>query len=497
MKMKSIMLSLAAFGAALTAPVTFADQGAIAKNVIVMVSDGASWGTWDMASYYQYGELGRQSYDQFDVKLGMTTYPKNTSSRPTYDDVQRISYDPSKAWDTTPISGSNYFAGYDYLKRDFTDSAAASTALATGEKTYNNAINYDNFGQAMGYITQEAKALGRATGVVTSVPFTHATPAGFGAQNISRNNYGAISESMISNGSLDLILGAGNPLYDANGNLRATPNYQYMSETAWNTVNDENSAWTLIQSKSEFEALADGSLQVEGPVIGLPQVFDTLQYRRNGNVVGLDDDTPSGKAYIDSVPTLETMTLGALNHLGKNEEGFFVMIEGGAVDWAAHARDTAGIIEEQIDFNLSVDAAVNWVNQNSSWEETLLIVLTDHGNGMPMGPDSDTIAFQAIQNNGAGELPGVLWHTGNHTNENTLFFAHGAGAELFYDQVVGEDAGLRDILGFNDGRYIDNTAVSGVIGSVLAPVPEPETYALMLAGLGLLGFAVRRRNTRQ
>ncbi|EHQ52803.1 alkaline phosphatase, partial [Ectothiorhodospira sp. PHS-1] len=131
-----------------------ADQNPQAKNVILMITDGASWGTWDMASYWEYGERGRQPYDQFDVKLGMITPPLNTSNTPTFTGIPQVTYDPEQAWDTTPVGSTtagrpNHFAGYEYLKEDYTDSAAAGTVLATGQKTYNNAIDYDDFAQPL------------------------------------------------------------------------------------------------------------------------------------------------------------------------------------------------------------------------------------------------------------------------------------------------------------------------------------------------------------
>jgi alkaline phosphatase len=479
-----------------------------AKNVILMITDGASWGTWDMTSYWEYGELGRQPYDSFPVKLGMTTTPLNTSSSPTFNATPQVDYDPDQAWDTTPNTGSyggwpNHFDGYEYLKKDYTDSAAAGTALATGQKTYNNAINFDNFGQPIEFISQIAKDLGKSTGAVSSVPFSHATPATFGAQNISRNNYGEIARQMVEGGALDLIMGGGNPLYDSNGQDRETARFAnetgsgggWIAETTWNAVNDGSAGWQLIQDKGDFDALAAGTLALTGqPLIGLPKVHDTLQYNRTQAEQGADASNPSGVAFNPNVPTLEVMTLAALNYLARNDQGFFVMVEGGAVDWAAHARNTPRIIEEQMDFNAAVKAATDWVEDNSNWMETLLIVLTDHGNAMPMGPSSDVTAFEPILNNGAGVMPGVQWHYGTHTNENTLFFAKGAGSNLFYDHVLGFDPYLTSVLGFNDGRYIENNAVFNVMRDAMVPVPG--SLFLVVAGLPLLAARLRRAAVR-
>jgi alkaline phosphatase len=456
------------------------------KNVILMVSDGASWGTWDMASYYEHGQKGLQPYDSFNIKLGMTTYPLNTSNTPKNSGVPEISYDPAQAWDTTP-NVLHKFNGYQYIKANYTDSAAAGTALASGIKTYNNAINFDDFGNPVPFITQLAKQAGKATGVVSSVPFSHATPAAFGAQNLSRNNYHAIADQMINDPTLDLILGAGNPEYDNNAQPRVTPSYTWVSSTTWTNLKNGTAGgsqpWQLIQDEADFNSLASGALPAANRLIGVPKVGDTLQYNRTGTGMG---NLNTG------VPTLKTMTEGALNFLGARggSDGFFVMIEGGAVDWAAHANNTGRIIEEQIDFNNSVKAAVNWIAGNGGWSENLLIVLTDHGNGMPMGPNSDTVAFEPIQNNGQGNLPGVKWHYGTHTNENTLFWANGAGSELFLNLIRGTDPDLVSRLAHNaDGSYIDNTDVFTVMSSV---VPEPASLALAAFGLTLL--ARRRRS---
>lgn len=456
------------------------------ENVMLFVSDGASWGTWDMASYYEHGEKGHQPYDDFDVKLGMTTESASSTQ----------SYDPEEAWDTAPTGDEDHFAGYKRIKQDATDSAAAGTALATGEKTLNGRIDVDTEGEELPFVSQAMKDAGKQVGVLSSVPFSHATPATFGAQNIDRNNYLEIAGQMINEETVDVIMGGGNPLYDGSGQLREEPNYNRISEEDWAALNGDDAPMTLIQSEEDFEALADGSLEIEGRVIGLPQVGDTLQVNRSPDVVGEDPSNPSGMAFVEGVPTLETMTRGALQKMGDNEEGLFLMVEGGAVDWAAHANHTGGTIEEQMDFNDAVAAGVEWVENESSWDETMMIVLTDHGNGMPMGPNSDEVPFQPIENNGKGELPGVMWHTGGHTSENTLFWAHGAGSELFAEYVEGNDPYLQSILGFNDGDYISNETVNRVMAEAAgltepAPIPVPGAVWLLGPALGLLGGARR------
>lgn len=470
-----------------------------AENVLLFISDGASWGTVDMASYWEHGELGRQPYDDFAVKLGMTTEPVSTP--------QRV-YDPDAAWDPTPTGDGDFFAGYKAIKQGATDSAAAGTALATGVRTSNGRISSDVDGNPLPFISQEMKASGRSVGVVSSVGFSHATPGAFGAQNVQRGNLHEIASQMINEGTLDLIMGGGNPNYDNEGQLKATPEFNWLSQADWNAINAPDGPMTLIQTKAEFEALADGSLEIDGRLIGIPQIEETLQASRSPFTTPIDPDAPGspnlgfadGHELLQTVPSLADMTTGALNHLGKNEDGLFLMVEGGAVDWMAHANATGRVIEEQVAFNRAVAAAVEWIETESSWDETLLLVLTDHGNGMPMGPDSDTIPFRPIENNGAGELPGVRWHSGSHTTENTLLWANGAGAELLLDQVVGEDPYLTTVLNFNDGRYIDITGVNpalraaaGLGGDVSAPVPLPAAGWMLIGGVGALAGLRRRR----
>ena len=490
-------LRAATAAVALAAPISADAATTSAKNVMLFVADGASWGAWDMASYWEHGETGRNPQDRFSVKLGMTTEPFSTP--------QRV-YDPEAAWDTTPTGDGDYFAGYKTIKQGATDSAAAGTALATGRKTLGGRVSVDPDGQPLPTISERMKEDGRAVGVVSSVGFSHATPAVFGAKNENRGELKDIASQMINGDTLDLIMGGGNPNFDNEGQKKAAPEYNWISETDWAAVSASDGPMRLIETKAEFEALADGSLEVDGRLIGIPQIEETLQANRSPFTTPTDPDAPGspnlgfpeGHELLDTVPTLATMTEGALNHLGKDDDGLFLMVEGGAIDWMAHANATGRVIEETVDFNDAIGSAVDWVEANSSWEETLMIVLTDHGNGMPMGPDSDAIAFQPIENNGPGVLPGVLWHSGSHTTENTLLWANGAGSEWLYEMVVGEDPYLASILEFNDGRYIDITGVHPAMLKAAgldaaAPIPLPGAVWMLGSALAMLGGARRLR----
>lgn len=472
-------------------------------NVIVMINDGAGWGTWDAAAYWQYGSREGAPYADFPQRLAVTTFPLNASSQPTRDNAQTLGYDPGKAWDDTPVPAQDLpFAGYQYLAAVATDSAAAGTALSSGIKTYNNAINFNNDGQPVEFNTLRAKRLGMATGVVTSVPFAHATPAAFAAQNESRNNYHAIAHQMLAQGHMDLVMGTGGPGYSVDGRACdesagaakaegcANP-WEWVSQQDWQQLEagstiggNPSGPWRLIRSKEAFAALAQGRLPADRPLIGVPRVANTLQQARQLQVLGKDAATPSGVRKIDSVPDLATMTRGALQFLQqRSSNGLFLMVEGGATDWAAHTSacgtewhygqcsdqpQYGRLIEETVEFNDAVTAVIEWIERNGGWERNLLIVTTDHDNSMPMGPDAQNVAFEPVRNNGRGRMPGISFRpTGNHSNALVPLWAKGAGAELLGQRVRGVDAGYRQHVRWNDGSYIDNTDVAAAVQEAL------------------------------
>jgi len=414
----------------------------LVKNVIVMISDGCGYNQVDAASLYQRGKTGVQVYEHFPFKSGMSTYSADGQG-----------YDPQLAW-----------SDFDYVKSGATDSAAAATAMSTGVKTSDKAIGVDVYGNPLKHVAERAEELGKATGVVTSVQFSHATPAAFVAHNVSRNNYEQIAQEMILSSATDVIMGCGNPEFNNNGEPVAPISYKYVGgKTTWDELKtgtagadaDGDGAadpWTLVRNRADFQNLMSGPAPKR--VCGVAQVYGTLQQSRGGD----DKAGPYTVPFNENVPTLAEMTRGALNVLDDDPEGLFLMVEGGAVDWASHANQSGRVIEEEIDFNRAVEAAVDWVKENSNWGETLLIVTGDHETGYLTGPGSDP-DWKPLLNNGAGNQPGMQWNSKGHTNSLIPFFAKGDAARFFKDCADEYDP-VR-------GRYIDNTDMGKVIFGAL------------------------------
>ncbi|MEM1051611.1 MAG: alkaline phosphatase [Pseudomonadota bacterium] len=476
------------------------------KNVILLVSDGIGFNGWLAADYYQ-GLAGKQSYQiarpdgTEPVVYGMEHSALNTvdadgkllASASAVEEVRGAreqGYDPATRWDRFDNTFVGDFEPVDLSYTTYTDSAAAGTALMSGRKTANGRINQDWSGsENFRTIAQIAMDKGRSAGAVSSVMASHATPAAVIAHNVSRNNYAEIFNEMVAS-DLDVIMGGGHPLFDSSGKPINPENefgYRYVggSETLGAlTSNVGLNGFAFIDSQAQFEALASGT-NVPERVVGIAQTGSTLQAAREDS------------AFNTNVPDLATMSRGALNVLAQDEDGFFLMIEGGAVDWMGHANNMERYIEEQADFNAAVDAVIEWVEANSSWEETLVIITSDHECGGIWGegtwtnseggavaadrsdealsaarydPGQDTFnEFLAVQDRGKGKMPGYQFASGNHTNELVPLWAIGARSELFA-QFTLTDSKAAQLWGAPygwDGRYVKNTSVFTVMEAAL------------------------------
>lgn len=421
------------------------------KNIILMIGDGMGFKHSRAASLYLSGQTELQPYHGFPFKAAMSTFAATGS------------YLPAHFWDH-----------YAEAEQGATDSAAAATALATGSKTYRYAIGVDSQRLGLENIVELAESQGRATGVVTSVQFSHATPAAFVVHNPTRRNYEEIARDMVEKSGLEVLMGCGHPWYDDSGRRREKPaSYRYVGgESTWQALqqgalgadadgDEQPDPWVLIEDRSAFEKLAAGKTPKR--VLGIAQVARTLQQKRSAvEETGAREgsDTAFATPFIESVPSLAEMTRAALNILDDDPDGFFLMVEGGAIDWASHANQTGRMLEEQIAFDQAVARVVTWVEQHSSWKETLLIITADHECGFlngagPAGQPNPLVS------NGAMRQPALQWQADGHTNALVPLFAKGPGAEGFTAYFQPDPDPVH-------GPYLDNTAIGLHMKSLFA-----------------------------
>lgn len=522
-----MILMVGAAALAFAAPVFAASSGINGvKNIIVIVNDGGGSTVYDAARMY----LGRPLVTDGAgfSKTFVSTFPlrpdSNANNQPgslTQDPA--AVYDTPKFWNVTPVAGlstvAGYgtpartnagfsaltaplypasFAGYEFSRFAHPDSGNTATSLATGVKTYNNAINVDGAGDPQIAITdliELAKGRGMRTGVVSTVQFADATPAALGgAHNIARSNRQAIAFEMFSSGKLDVIGGTGNPDFNDDGQPR-TPIYTWVSAPLWGDLKAGTNAsagnaqhWTLMQDKAAIDALAaqTGNIAWQeskiAPKIALIVKGDNSSQFNRTNTVKRVDGTTSISATEDSVygtplkttvPSHASLTLAALNALDNGARGFYLMSEAGAVDRAEHANNTARMIEEQIASDETVQAVIDWVDRadtTADWGNTLLIVTADHDH-LLYGPDGTTVPFQPLTDNGAGAVPGNKWFGPNHGTGLVPLYAYGKGAkEVVATATQTDDTGV-DLVNPADGKsyrlgngaYADQTDVGTLL----------------------------------
>ncbi len=424
-------------------------------SAIVMISDGCGYNQIAATNLFMTGEPVAQPYERFPVVLAMQTSPAGKKG-----------YDPAAAW-----------TDFDYVRRHATDSAAAATAMATGTKTENGALGVDPEGNPLTNVLEVAESLGKATGVVTTVQFSHATPAGFVVHSKSRNDYEEIARQMLERSAVDVIMGCGHPWYDDDGRRTDRPQgYRYVGgEEMWQalvagqaglTVDADHDGalddpWRLIEDRADFLALA--TEPSGGRVLGLARAHSTLQCRRSGPAAAAPFATP----FNPGVPTLAEMTRAALAILGSDPDGFVLMVEGGAVDWACHENRADRLIEEEHDFAQAVQAALAWVDEHGRAAHTLIVITGDHETGYltraATGTDDTPWAHEPLVSRGQGQVPGLQWNSGSHTNSLVPLFARGPMAEQFLDRIAGVDP--------HRGPFVDNTAVAQVVLACLRAAP--------------------------
>lgn len=247
-----------------------------------------------------------------------------------------------------------------------TDSAAAATAIATGERVANETVSLSAEGKPLTTILDLAEKGSRSTGLVTTTRLTHATPACFAAHIEDRDAENEIAALMLASGA-DVMMGGGLRHWIPE-DMEASDFAGYAGESKRKDETDlveeaKKKGYRFVTNKDELAA-ARGADKVLGLFSDshLPYALDRSP-----------DDKTKG-------PSLVEMTKAALDILSRNENGFFLMIEGGRIDHAAHANDVAAMLADAIEFDEAVGVALVFAKKH---ERTAVFITADHVTGGP------------------------------------------------------------------------------------------------------------------
>lgn len=308
-----------------------------------------------------------------------------------------------------------------------TCSAAAGTAIACGQKTYYSRLGCDkdyNRLESMAYYLKED---GYKIGILSSVPINHATPAAFYSSIKSRSDgYGIIQQ--IPQSGFEFIGGSGiQDLYGKDGKMLKADKYL------------EERGYQVCFGEEEFNATADTCKNIV-----------LCQYKnRDGEpstYTSVDDDDPTDMS-------LATMLKLAIKHLGEDEP-FFIMCEGGEIDWYGHSNMTMPMIQSVIRFDEAIAVAYEFYKQHP--DETLIVVTADHETGgISIGQGEswsntfidwteveenwekgkDRYFKDAKANREFNEASHIGWTTSYHTGGAVPVYSIGKGAEKFAGRI--------------------------------------------------------------
>ena len=309
------------------------EQSRHPKCVFLFIGDGMSFPQFQSAADY----LG--AMDDSDYMKAVPSLEDNQGA--VLDGPVALNFMGFEAVGSVVTYDSNSFAP---------DSASTATSIATGHKTYSGSINVDETA-TVSYETITEKVhdqLGMRVGVISSVNLNHATPAAFYAHQASRSSYYEIGLELIDSGFE----------YFAGGGLLKPTGADKDKEDLY--VLAENAGYTVVKTQAEAEKVTSG------PVILIDEHLadsSAMAYEldRTDGMWSLADYVEKGIDVLD------------------NDQGFFLMCEGGKIDWACHANDAASTIHDTLAMADAVQVAIDFAKEHPG--ETLILVTGDHETG--------------------------------------------------------------------------------------------------------------------
>lgn len=317
------------------------------KNLILLIGDGM--GPQQVGLLMEYAKWSRHSVFRNDVQ--------NTA-------IAKFSQDGYIGLSTTHPAD-----------RLVTDSACSATQLASGVASGNEMLGLDALGNPVPSILELAKAAGKATGLVSDTRITHATPAAFASHQAHRSMENAIAVEMLTGDLVDVMLSGGLQFWlPQSVNSDAAITRQIKAEI------DDTAITVKSKRQDELNLLAQAKKQGYALVFNQKQMQNSDANRLIGLFAasGMCDAIAYLQHECGQQPSLAAMTHKALDLLAQNENGFFLMVEGGQIDWAGHNNDAGQLLHEMLRFDQAVEVVYEWVRDR---RDTLVVITADHETG--------------------------------------------------------------------------------------------------------------------
>ncbi|MFW9893209.1 MAG: alkaline phosphatase [Candidatus Thorarchaeota archaeon] len=356
-----------------------------------------------------------------------------------------------------------------------TDSAAAGTAIATGTKTINGYVALNPTLQPLETILEFAQTLNKSTGVVSTCRIVDATPASFMTHVDDRNDQDEIARQIIEVAEVDVLLGGG---------------LDYFSSGQLSTM--ESKGFTIVYNRTSMLNVTSGR------IFGLfADIHMDYEFDRNYN----------------TTPSIAEMTNKSIELLSQDTDGFFLMVEAGRIDLAAHGNDKVRTALDAIAFDKAVQIALDYVEVHTN---TILIVTADH----------ETKGLVVMSSNLNSELPSALsiesekrllraerannvtvdWTADYHTDTPVPIYCYGSAfSELPVDIAIDNT----NIYSLMKDFYLGNTlsvipvstptASQTTTTSPTSPTSFPDTTLIIIVSVGALAvvfvvvIVIRRR----
>lgn len=487
------------------APVAAQAEAPSLKHVILFIGDGMQLEHERATSIYFTGDDNNLVFHSFPYQTCVSTWDVDTYNKyawwlnkPAYDPESfdgTVGYDPERGGKQTyPLdkSGSDaYFltplfpyGELGHAGTPATDSASSATAMATGQKTDKGNISWAMGDPEDGAIPTIAERfrneLGAAIGAVSTVQFSHATPAAFVSHNVSRGNYYTgcegyeglgIADEIINETKPDVVISGGHPLWN---NPSFDPEEGNISKDLYEELKTSED-YVFVERIAGQDGAQALDAAADEAVAGQKRLFGLFGGERGCFDPAVVENAPGEPAWhtgSEENPSFEDIVMAAVRVLSQDEDGFFLIAEQGDIDWANHANNYSWMVGATHDLDRAVSAASDFVDQpgdDITWDNTLIMVTADHSNSHLRLIAEDKLGKGILphQEANSGESEGssyggdnvypdgeVTYGTGGHTNEPVRLYAKGAAAALF-EQYEGA--------WYPGTRIVDNTNIFDVM----------------------------------